>query len=131
MRDSIKITALILSLVLISCKKDPFDYRKKYEGDWEMTSSYSISTSLFEDNYSPDRIDKVRLVLGEKDDEILVDYVNIPFNRIFIVQKNGDLSFEEYKGSISKDEFRMVIMFADTSADRLFVEKSKISGKKL
>lgn len=128
----ISVFSILLALVTLnSCQKDPFDYRKKYEGDWEMTSSYSISTSLFEDNYSPARIDKVRLVLGEKDDEILVDYVNIPFNRIFIVQKNGDLSFEEYKGSISKDEFRMVIMFADTSADRLFVTKNKISGKKL
>ena len=123
---------LIILISVAGCEKLGFDYRKKYEGEWNFTTNY---TDYFISGLVLDA-DTVRykgsIIAGASDNEIVIYFTESKCFTV-VLEKDGDIPNTEwgvydYFGGkfVDKHTFR----FTSNSGDLSHRHKYEISGKR-
>jgi hypothetical protein len=98
-----KLTILILlGLLLFSCKKDPFDYRSKFLGDYNFVihaiTSYGIQGNMYTLDTTYTYLGKIDY--GSEENMIQISYPNIVYSNLY---EDGTISGLGCKGEFETE----------------------------
>lgn len=108
---------LLFSIFLNSgCKKNPFDYRTKYLGDYEFVDSWSSWSMVGPSNSSGVNYSTGKVEYGnDKTIRITLNSNNPTYFHEFDIDRDGNLSLQSGGGSIGKFQSRKKVSFSLTS----------------
>lgn len=117
MNKKVHIALLLLLFVALNygCKKNPFDYRTKYLGDYEFVDSWSSWSMVGPSNSSGVNYSTGKVEYGNDKTIRITLNSNNPHFHEFDIDRDGNLSLQSGGGSIGKFQSRKKVSFSLTS----------------
>lgn len=120
---------LAFMLILFSCKKNPFDYRSKYEGEWDFNVVNSTKIVTIDSVVEYKEYQYQGTIKASKGDhDLVITYSSWEEPLLLAVNKDGEL--ENGLGTISKSKAHIYISNVSYSSEWKWVTEKTIYGTK-